>query len=116
MGDSIEVARALAPLVCELAANVDVERRLPYELVDELVRAGLMHLVLPEAYGGSETDPITAARVVEEVALADGSTGWCVMLAAQTGGFAGMVEPTVVREVWGSGRILAGAARPWARR
>ncbi len=115
MDDPVQVARALAPRIRELAPRIERERRLPQELVDELVRAGLMHLVVPQSIGGHECDPVAAAQAVEEVALADGSTGWCVMLAAQSGGFAGHVDQDVAREVWGGGGIVAGAARPLGR-
>ena len=115
MDDPVAAARGKAAQIRELAPRIERERRLPQELVDDLVRAGLMHLVIPRSLGGQECDPVLAAQAVEEVALADGSTGWCVMLAAQSGGFAGLVDQDVAREVWGNGGIVAGAARPIGR-
>ncbi len=115
MIDPVAVARELTPRIRELAPRIERERRLPQELVDDLVAAGLMHLLIPKSYGGHEVDPVTAARAVEEVALADGSAGWCVMLAAQSGSFAGLTLPETAREVWGGGAIVAGAARPIGR-
>lgn len=115
MVDPIEAIRSLAPRIRELAPRIERDRRLPTELVAELVGAGLMHLMIPSSYGGGEVDPITAARAVEEAALADGSTGWCVMLAAQSAGFAGLAAPETAREVWGNGGMVAGAARPVGR-
>jgi alkylation response protein AidB-like acyl-CoA dehydrogenase len=62
--DPISDARNLGPRIRALADQIEAGRRLPQELGDDLVRAGLMHLALPNDYGGSETDPITAARVL----------------------------------------------------
>ena len=115
MEDPVSVARDMAPRIRELAPRIERERRLPQELVDDLVRAGLMHLVVPRSLGGQECDPVSAAQAVEELARADGSTGWCAMLAAQSGAFSGLVDQDVAREVWGNGGIVAGAARPIGR-
>ena len=111
----IERARELLPAIRAQAARFDSERRLPIELVDQMRAAGLFHMLLPREYGGSQTDPVTAARVVEEVARADGSAGWCVMIAAQTCGFAGLFRPDAAREIWGGGGIGAGVGRPIGR-
>ncbi|HEY7268931.1 MAG TPA: acyl-CoA dehydrogenase family protein [Dehalococcoidia bacterium] len=107
--------QALTPSIRAQAPRFDEERRLPQELVDEMRAAGLFHMLLPREYGGSQTDPVTSARVIEEVARADGSAGWCVMIAAQTCGFAGLLQPDAAREIWGGGRIVAGVGRPIGR-
>ncbi|MDZ7728521.1 MAG: hypothetical protein U5Q44_10220 [Dehalococcoidia bacterium] len=67
---------------------------------------------MPRSLGGVEADPATAGRIVEEVAYADGSAGWCVMLAAQSAAFAGFLEEASAQEIWGHGGIVAGTARP----
>ncbi len=105
-------AERLTPRVRDLAPAIDAERRLPPELVQELVDARLFHLLLPDDLGGLEADPITAAQVVETLSRADGSTGWCVMIAAQTIPLAGFMAPVEARRIWGEGGIVAGSARP----
>jgi alkylation response protein AidB-like acyl-CoA dehydrogenase len=110
--DPVAAARAIGPRVRELAARTERERRVPAELVRELVEAGLFHVMLPRSAGGLECDPVTACQAVEEVSAWDGSTGWCVMLAAQSAGFSGFLPEGVAREVWGNGGILASVARP----
>ena len=84
-------------------AEIDRERRLPADLVETLRSAGLFHLLLHKSLGGSETDPVTAARVVEEVALADGSAGWCLMIAAQAAAYAGYTPQEPAAEILGRG-------------
>jgi alkylation response protein AidB-like acyl-CoA dehydrogenase len=113
--DPVGAARALGPRVRALAAQTERERRVPAELVQELAEAGLFHVMVPRSAGGLECDPVTACQAIEEVSAWDGSTGWCVMLAAQSGGFSGFVPAEVAREVWGNGGILASVARPIGR-
>ena len=113
--DPLAAARELRGRIIDLAPVIEAERRLPPELVEEMRTAGLFHMLLPRDLGGMETDPITANRVVEEVSAADGSAGWCVMLAAQSGLFSGYVQPEYAREVFGYGQIGAGTARPIGR-
>lgn len=115
VAEPLSAARALGPRIRELAPEIERERRLPQALVDELLKAGLFHLLLPRSLGGPEGDPVTAARVVEEVASADASAGWCVMLAHQTSSFAGFVLESEARAIWGGGGIVAGTARPIGR-
>lgn len=105
-------AERLAPRIRDSAPVIDTERRLPPELVQELVDAGLFHMLLPNDLGGLEADPVTAAQVVETLSQADGSTGWCVMIAAQTIPLAGFMAPEEARRIWGGGGIVAGSARP----
>jgi alkylation response protein AidB-like acyl-CoA dehydrogenase len=113
--DVVQRARDLAPTVRSYAEQVDRERRLPAALVAELKAAGLFHALLPRDVGGLEVDPINSARIVEEVARADGSTGWCVMLAAQSCGFAGFLPKEEARTIYSNGGIVAGTARPIGR-
>jgi len=113
--DHLSAARALAPAIRERRAEIESGRRVPQDLIEQLRIAGLFHLVVPRDLGGIETDPVTASRVVEEIAAADASAGWCVMLAHQTAGYAGFMEPAAAREVWGDGGIAAGTARPIGR-
>jgi alkylation response protein AidB-like acyl-CoA dehydrogenase len=113
--DPLAAARALAPRIRELAPEIERAGRLPRELVDAMLGAGLFHMVLPRHLGGNEVDPVTAARAVEEVSAADGSAGWCVMIAAQNQGFGGFFETASIHEIWGNGGITCGVARPIGR-
>jgi alkylation response protein AidB-like acyl-CoA dehydrogenase len=107
--DLIETARALAPRIRELADEIERERRLPPALVRELAAAGLFRLWMPRELGGDEVDPIVTMRVVEEVARADGSTGWCVMVAAQDAYFTPKLELEAARSFLTADDILAGS-------
>jgi len=115
MYDPVEAARGLSEQIREASSAIEAERRLPAPLVEAMRDAGLFHMLIPQSLGGLEADPVDAARAVEEVALADASAGWCVMLAAQATGFAGLMPPDEARTVFGNGGIVAGTARPIGR-
>jgi indole-3-acetate monooxygenase len=108
-------ARELVPQLRSRSAEIERERRLPADVVETLREAGFMHALLPRDLGGLEQDPVASARIVEEIARGDGSAGWCVMLAAQSCGFAGFLPAEDSRLIWGNGGIVAGTARPIGR-
>ena len=113
--DPIAAARALAPVIREAAAAIERDRRVPLDLIDRLRDAGLFHMLIPTTLGGAQIDPIVAARAVEEIAAADASAGWVLMLAMQSNAFAGFMEERYALEVWGNGGIVCGTARPIGR-
>jgi alkylation response protein AidB-like acyl-CoA dehydrogenase len=59
--------------VAPAAAELDREKRFPYELVAELAELGLMGMTIPEEYGGGGTDTISYALAIEELARIDSS-------------------------------------------
>lgn len=55
------------------AADWDREGRFPHEVIPQLAELGLLGLQVPEEYGGSGLDAVSAAVAVERIAWADGS-------------------------------------------
>jgi alkylation response protein AidB-like acyl-CoA dehydrogenase len=58
-------------------------------------------LLVPRELGGLELEPLAALDVLEEVAAADGSAGWTVMIGATTGVVAAYLPDDAAREIWG---------------
>jgi indole-3-acetate monooxygenase len=77
----VAVARELGPLIKAHTAEAEQQRRLPAPVIQALDRAGLTKLLLPKALGGREVDPVTCARVVEEIASFDAAAAWLLMVA-----------------------------------
>src|SRR2546425_13331636 len=76
----LDIARALAPRIRERADEIEAARRLPADLVMDIANAKLFKVAISEAEGGLGADILTTLRVIEEVARADGSTGWCLAM------------------------------------
>jgi alkylation response protein AidB-like acyl-CoA dehydrogenase len=55
------------------AARWDREGVFPHEIVPQLAELGLLGLTVPEAYGGSGMDHVSAALAVERIAWGDGA-------------------------------------------
>jgi alkylation response protein AidB-like acyl-CoA dehydrogenase len=77
---------------CIHAAREEGEatRRVPPALAEALAAAGLLQMHLPHSMGGPELPPLTAFRVIEELSKADGSVGWCTMIATAISLFEGV--------------------------
>src|SRR6202795_1633811 len=80
----LELARSLAPRIRARADEIEAARQLPRDLVLDIANAGLFKVGISEAEGGHGADILTTLRVIEEVARADGSTGWCVAMGINT--------------------------------
>ena len=107
-----EIVRAairLAPAV--RAARMDAEqmRQTPSALAAEITKAGIYQMYLPASAGGSETPPLVAFRVVEELSRIDGSVGWCAMIATALSLNVGRLPAEVARELAGSPADYRGA-------
>lgn len=88
----VAVARELGPLIKEHAAEAEQQRRLSAPVIQALDRAGLTKLLLPKALGGREVDPVTCARVMEEIASFDAAAAWLLMVS-NSGAFTYSVFP-----------------------
>ena len=94
-------ARAAAEVIAPLATQIEAGRRLPAPAVDALVRAGVFKLLVPKVYGGSQAHPATMIAVIEAIARADGSAGWCTMVGATSGLMSVHLDEAIAREVYG---------------
>jgi indole-3-acetate monooxygenase len=54
--------------------------------------AGIFGMVMPRARGGPELDLLTQFRVIETLAMADGSVGWCAMIGCDSGYVSGFLD------------------------
>jgi alkylation response protein AidB-like acyl-CoA dehydrogenase len=59
--------------VAPVAAELDREKRFPYELVAELAELGMLGMTIPAEYGGAGADTLSYALAVEELTRVDSS-------------------------------------------
>jgi alkylation response protein AidB-like acyl-CoA dehydrogenase len=112
----LAAARQFAPRVAARAEEIESARRLPAELARELAEAGFFRMVVPEAYGGFELHPARVVEVVETLARADGSTGWCVMIGALTAMCSAWLPEPAARLIYGAPDVITGGvAAPLGR-
>ena len=65
----LDVALKLGPLISEHSAEGESDRRVPAAVIQAMKDAGVVRMMTPKSLGGLEVDPVTSARVFEEVAL-----------------------------------------------
>ncbi|HLW72040.1 MAG TPA: acyl-CoA dehydrogenase family protein [Candidatus Binataceae bacterium] len=110
----LDIARRFAPQIIERAAEFEAARRIPADFARKLAEAGLYRLTLPAEIGGYELHPKEYVRVIEELARADGSLGWCVMIGTTNALLAAFLPTQTMREIFASDPhvITGGAAAP----
>ncbi|HUP72784.1 MAG TPA: acyl-CoA dehydrogenase family protein [Acidimicrobiales bacterium] len=78
----LDAARALGPTIADRAREIEAARRVPVDLLDQLIDAGCFRILLPTTHHGVGADLPAAMRVFESLAHADASVGWTVMIGA----------------------------------
>ena len=96
----LDIARALAPKIRARADEIEAGRQLPYDLVLDIAHAGLFKTGLSADEGGLGADIVTTPRVIEEIARADGSAGWCVAMGINAFRQSAQFAPEVRRKIF----------------
>jgi alkylation response protein AidB-like acyl-CoA dehydrogenase len=97
---ALHAAVAMAAEIRAAGDEIERERRIPPSIVERLTRAGIFGMTMPRAWGGPELDPLTQARIIEALAMADGSVGWCAMINSDGGFVTAFLEQHVAREMY----------------
>lgn len=104
---------ALLPQIRARREEIERARQLPVDLVESLTATGVFGACVPRVYGGGEVAPDELLSTIEQISAADGSTGWCAMLAMTTGLAAGYMPEAGAREVFADpNRLRALIAEP----
>src|SRR5580692_8049188 len=112
----VRAARALAPTIRELRADIERERSLPAPLVKRMAESGFFSLWLARSLGGPELTTVDYFRVIEELSRADGAVGWCALVAAGYSRLSGYLDDDVARGIFGDGStVVAGTINPTGR-
>ena len=85
-GKLLDAVLELGPLIAAHSAEGERARRVPATVVQAMKDAGLVRMMTPKSVGGLELDPITSARVFEEIARFDSAASW-ILQAANSGDF-----------------------------
>lgn len=110
----VEAATGLRPMISAAALRIEQERKVPAEILDALQGAGIFGMLLPAEFGGAQVDLQVAVRVITEIARADASAGWQVIVGAGNQYFLGKLPETTMREAMSVGDdvLVRGALAP----
>jgi indole-3-acetate monooxygenase len=106
-------AQAIADRIRKSAEESERLRHLAPDAVDALVSERLFHLFVPKAHGGHEASMRDALAVIEEIAAADGTAGWCLLKGASSNMMVGYLAPDVAAALLpDASSVLAGNFNP----
>ena len=103
-------ARSLEPIIRQHADATERERRLARPVLQAMREAGLFRMFTPRALGGLESDPVTVARVAEEIASVDSSAAWALQAGNTGSWWAGHFPEAGIAELFAEGPDLLMAA------
>ena len=93
-------ARSIAPGIRARADEIEAARQLPDDVYRDLVRAGVVRMAMPRRWGGPELAPLEQIEVIEVLAHADASTGWCSSILSDCGFYAAFLDENVARKLF----------------
>lgn len=96
----LHAAIALGPQIRAAADEIEQGRRLTHGVAAAMKAAGIFGMAMPSDWGGPELDPLTQFRVLEALAMADGSVGWCAMINCDSGYGSAFLDQDVARSMY----------------
>jgi alkylation response protein AidB-like acyl-CoA dehydrogenase len=106
----MHAAVGLAEQIRAAGDKIEEGRRLPREIAVAMQKAGVFGMAMPRAWGGAELDPLTQFRVIEALAMADGSAGWCAMINCDGGYMTAFLDQDIARAMYPNLLVATGAA------
>jgi indole-3-acetate monooxygenase len=106
----LHAAIGLAEQIRAASDEIETGRRIPRSIAAAMKEAGVFGMVMPRAWGGPELDPLTQIRVIEALAMADGSVGWCAMIGCDSGYITAFLDQGVARAMYPDLLVATGAA------
>jgi indole-3-acetate monooxygenase len=96
----LHAAIGLAKDIRGAGDEIEKARRIPHSIAAAMKEAGVFGMVMPRAWGGPELDPLAQIRVIEALAMTDGSVGWCAMIGCDGGYMTAFLDQDVAREMY----------------
>ncbi|MEM7403762.1 MAG: acyl-CoA dehydrogenase family protein [Pseudomonadota bacterium] len=96
----LETAGQVVQAIRDGQGRMDERAGLRPELATHLKQQGLFRLLLPAEFGGSELSLPRYIRVVEMIAQADGSAGWCVGQGGVFPNLADRMTEEAASDIW----------------
>ena len=104
----LDDARRLGPTVEARADEIESNRSVPLDLIDEIRPSQAFRLCVPEALGGPSITAWEGLQVVEEYAYHDGSVGWVVAISSTSSLMASYLTDPWSKTIFGDPRSITG--------
>lgn len=110
----MDTAIKMESRISQNIAEEENNRRLSSDTFNALREAGFLKLYLPKSLGGLELDPVTVAKLVEQVAMHNTAAGWCMMVANTSAWWGSRTSEKGINEIYKEGPdvVIAGAFHP----
>jgi len=96
----LHAAIGLAEQIRAASDEMETSRRIAQSIAAAMKEAGVFGMAMPRVWGGPELDPLTQIRVIEALAMADGSVGWCAMIGCDSGYISAFLDQDVARAMY----------------
>ena len=106
----LRAAIGLAEQIREASDEIERGRQLPPGIAAAMKEAGVFGMAMPRVWGGPELDPLTQFRVIEALAMAEGSVGWCAMIGCDGGYVTAFLDQDVARAMYPDIQVASAAA------
>ena len=101
--------RKLAPRITARAAEIEVARRTPPDLVDSLKSIGVFRMFAPRSVGGMQLDLPQGLKIITALSRIDGSIGWNAMIGSVAGLFLPLMPRETYEQIYRDGPDVIGA-------
>lgn len=107
-GDTGAALLSLLPEIADRAVETEDARRLPADLAQKMAAAGAFNLSKPSSLGGLQLPPLEFMQLIETIAEADASAGWCAMIAVTSTLGAAYLDETPAKDIFGPDDVITG--------
>lgn len=98
----LDATRALVPLLRERSDEIEATRRMPEDVLQAMIDAGVFRIAMPRAWGGPEMDPLSQIEMIETLATADPSAAWVAMILSDSGFYGARLHDDAAHAVFPS--------------
>jgi alkylation response protein AidB-like acyl-CoA dehydrogenase len=108
----LKSVREIEPIIRQHAAETERDRRLATPVANAMKETGLYRMWRPKALGGFELDPVSAFRVLEEVARIDSAAGWNLQICSAFDMFGAWFDDDTAKKCFGADAVIGGGFNP----
>lgn len=100
VGEVLANIRDVVPLLARYGARGEMERRIPDEPFDALVKTGAFRTSVPRRFGGLAGNSHASIAVAREISRGDGGAGWVFSILNSGAWVVSLMTPKAQEDVW----------------